>query len=196
MIDTIVTAGAYVLSAGRIPFIVGFTSERDRLGVVRPGGHRELHESGWACAVREVREEVSLEIRPLVPSTTYWLGPPHEPASVVAGSWVDNQTGAATPVFVAWRVEHGVRKLSVMYLAVSDDKPTPAAEAQGLVLLRRSDVFALAREHMTLAELRRSGGQTILRSTLPEQVPLEPFLQLRVLATLLARVPDLLPHLE
>jgi NUDIX domain len=191
----VASVGAYVVVDGRLPFVVGPTAAGDRLGVVRLGGHRKPGETPWACAAREVLEEASLAACPLAPPATYWLAPPHDPAALTAAPWPGAPTPAdpVAPVLVAWRENAGQRRSSLMYLAVADGPARPAAETAGLLLLTRADVLALVRAPVTLGAFLAAGGRAILRAALPTDLVLEPFLQLRVLAVLLARHPDLVP---
>jgi hypothetical protein len=62
--------------------------------------------------------------------------------------------------------------------------------------LRREDVLDLVRAPITLGAFLAAGGRAVLRAALPTGLLLEPFLQLRVLAVLLARHADLLPPLR
>jgi 8-oxo-dGTP pyrophosphatase MutT (NUDIX family) len=192
----VATAGAYVVTGGRFVFAVGLPSgATDRLGVARLGGHREHGETAWQCAAREVREEASLAARPLTPPATYWVGPPHDPAALAAGPWAPEEAGAPgepAPLLVAWREEAGARRLSVTYLARAEGAPIPAAETQGLLLLRGEDVRRLARETLTLDGLLREGARAVLRDALDPRLPLAPLLQLRALAHLLQRHPALI----
>lgn len=60
MLDTnknVRTSGAYVLHKNLFVFQVVPTKRRDRLGVVRLGGHREGDETSLETAKREVYEE-------------------------------------------------------------------------------------------------------------------------------------------
>ena len=190
----VVTAGAYVAIHGLVPFVVGPTKAGDRLGVVRPGGHREPEESGWECAAREVLEEASLHIDPLLPPATYWITS-GEPARLPQkGEWPvesDAQPGFP-PLLVARRPGDDGGPFSLMYLACSDETPVPAAEAQGLLLLDRADIARLTSQPVTLRYYLETGGRAIFRDTPPLDLPLEPFPQLRWLAMLLDLHPDLL----
>lgn len=196
--DEVVTASAYVVWRGRYVFMVGFPAGADdRLGVARLGGHREGDEGAWACAAREVREESSLRIRPLAPPATYWLGPGQDEHTMEERPWpgaADSPPDEAPPLLVGWRpgAEGAVggaagRRFSVTYLAEGEGKPVPAAEAQGLLLLRPDEVRAVARRGLTLGALVDSGGEAHLRAPLPAHLPLEPLAQLRILAVLLDR---------
>lgn len=46
------TAGAYVCIDGLYPFAIGIRPHNGQIPIVRLGGHREEHETGWQCAVR------------------------------------------------------------------------------------------------------------------------------------------------
>lgn len=46
------TAGAYVCIDGLYPFAIGIRPHYGQIPIVRLGGHREEHETGWQCAVR------------------------------------------------------------------------------------------------------------------------------------------------
>jgi 8-oxo-dGTP pyrophosphatase MutT (NUDIX family) len=189
----VVTASAYVLHRRRFVFAVGFPgAARDRLGIARLGGHREAGETAWACAAREVREESGLTLRQRSPPATYWIGPDENVAALVAGGWAGEPGEGAPPLLVGWRHEGVTRRLSATYLARGAGTPFPAAETQGLLLLRPRDVRRLARERLTLGALLADGGQALLRAPLPPDAPLEPLTQLRVLAVLLERHPELL----
>ncbi|HEX5415402.1 MAG TPA: NUDIX domain-containing protein, partial [Chloroflexota bacterium] len=133
--DVIVTAGAYVLVDGLLAFVVGAKPNGNRLAIVRLGGYREQDETGWECAAREVHEEASLEIRPMVPPATYWLAPPHDAVAMERCPTLAAPDDPVAPVFIAWRLEEGVRKLSVMYLAIAQGVPVPSNEVRALILL-------------------------------------------------------------
>lgn len=186
------TAGAYVVLDGRVPFMVGPTPRGDRLAVFRLGGHREPGESPWECAAREAREEATLHIRPLAPPHTYWAEGESATATPVPRSWPGEPAGGVPPLLVVKGPGARAGALSVMYLALASGDPIPAAETRGLLLLDRAEVLRLARTPPTFAEYLRSGGCAILREELPTHLPLEPFLQLRLLATLLLWHPELL----
>lgn len=186
--DEVVTASAYVLLRRRFVFAVGYPgAARDRLGVARLGGHREAGDTVWACAAREVREESGLTIHPLRPPATYWIGPDEDVTALVASGWAGAPGEAVPPLLVGWRREGNTRLLSATYLARGTGTPFPAAETQGLLLLRPRDVRRLARERLTLGALLEDGGRALLRAPLPTDVPLQPLAQLRALAVLLER---------
>jgi 8-oxo-dGTP pyrophosphatase MutT (NUDIX family) len=185
-----VTAGAYVAVGGRFVFMVGFPlPARDRLGVVRLGGHREPGETAWACAAREVAEEAGLGLQPLPPPATFWVGPDQDAAALAPGPWPGAIDEPAPPLLVGWRPGAGRRRLSVTYLARGTGTPAPATEAQGLLLLRPDEVRRVAHERLSLGAFLREGGRALLRAPLPTRLPLEPRLQLAALAVLLERYP-------
>lgn len=201
----VVTAGAYVVWRGRYVFMVGFPGDAtDRLGVVRLGGHREGDEDAWRCAAREVLEESGLHLRPIPPPATYWIGPGQDERTMRSAPWEGDTSGGAAPLLVGWRSHvagdgddrdgGGAVRLSVTYVAEGLGDPHPAAETQGLLLLRPQDVTTVARGSVTLEALLDTGAEALLRAPLPTHLPLEPLTQLRALALLLDRHPSLRPH--
>jgi 8-oxo-dGTP pyrophosphatase MutT (NUDIX family) len=198
LIDSVATAGAYVLLDGRFPFIVGPTPTGDRLAVVRLGGHREAGESPWQCATREVLEESGLTIEALAPPCTYWLAPENsapDQDGLVPGEWPPELSSESPaphpPLFVVRGTATQADRLSVMFLARAEGTPEPLNEVRGLLLLAPAEVFALVNRPVTLAQHLRAGGRTLLRDDLPHDLPLFPHLQLQVLAALLRRHPEL-----
>ena len=186
----VVTAGAYVVLDGRFPFMVGPTARGDALGVVRLGGHREPGESAWDCAAREVREEAGLRIQPIAPPATYWFEDGDAADALVPGDWPVAQ-GEAAPLVAIRKNVGAARRLMPMYLARAVGDPQPLAETRGLLLLSPAEIRALVAAPTTLDQFLRTSGRALLRDSLPAHLPLEPFLQLRLLAALLARHPDL-----
>jgi len=186
----VVTAGAYVVLAGRFPFMIGPTARGDALGVVRLGGHREPGETPWGCAAREVREEAGLRIQPIAPPATYWFEDGDDPDALVPGDRPIGR-GGATPLVAIRKGVGTARRLMPMYLARAVGEPQPLAETRGLLLLSPAEVCSLVATPTTLDQFLRAGGRALLRDSLPAHLPLEPFLRLRLLAALLARHPDL-----
>lgn len=178
----VATAGAFVWTGGAFAFMFGPNRVGDRLGVVRLGGHREFGESSEACAIREVMEEASLSIRLLRPPATYFAGAPlrlpGQPLPTI--TW----PGETPPLLVTDRADGTV---SVIYLAVSDDPPVPAAETKGLLLPDRAWISRLCARPHTLEEYLSAGGRAILRRPMEPSLPLEPSPQVRLFDQLLGR---------
>jgi len=158
-----VTASAWVLQGGVFPFMIGPDQTGEALGVVRLGGHIEPGETPWQCAVREVREEASLEIEALAPPATLRL----QEDQLSPVPW-EEPTGPPPTVFTG---------RAVYSLARTAGPPRPQAEARGLLLLSHEEVLELASSEMTLGEYLAAGGRAILRDDLPElplELPLKP----------------------
>ena len=191
--DAVATAGAYFLVDGRFAFAVGPAPERTSLAVYRLGGRREPGESPWQCAERELMEEAGLRISPRTPPCTYWLqlrddDPAQE--TLVDGGWPE-EPSAPAPILIA-RGRPGLSdRLSAMYLATAEGSPEPLHEAEGLLFLAPAEIFGVLNRRVTLGQYIRAGGRAILRPGLPEHLPLEAHLQLRMLPVLLNRHPDL-----
>ncbi|HWI60463.1 MAG TPA: NUDIX domain-containing protein [Symbiobacteriaceae bacterium] len=161
----VVTAGVYLTIGERFLFVFGPNPAGDRLAIVRVGGHREPGETAWECAAREALEETGLTIEALPVST----GPDwHEPGP--------------RPLLVLPR-DTGV---TVMFLARAEGAPQPCSEVQGLLLLSREEILALCAQPTTLQAFLDAGGQAWMRRPYPPEMILEPVLQCRLLARLLA----------
>lgn len=173
------TAGAYVCIQGRYAFAIGAQPHNGHIPVIRLGGHREEHETGWQCAVREVYEEAHLHIKPLAPPTTFLLPDgDHIEAELEEIRWQHEADQEQIPILVVAYHREGQNLLSLMYLARADELPVPSAEIKGLLLLEREDVHRLCRERLTLEQYLSGGGLALLNHEFDTSLILEPFTQL------------------
>jgi len=180
------TAGAYICLHGLYLFAIGIQLANGRIPVFRLGGHREAHETGWQCAVREVYEETNLRISPLTPLTTYLLPDgDHIEAELEKIRWQPETGQEHIPILVVAYRREGKILLSLMYLAQTDGVPTPSSEIKGLLLLERKDIHRLCRAPITLEQYLRSGGKALLSQEFDQSLILEPFTQLRLLSRIL-----------
>lgn len=168
----VVTAGVYLTIGDRFLFVFGPNPAGDRLAIVRVGGHREPGETAWECAAREALEETGLTIEALPVGAT--LSGSLEPCA-----W---EEPGPRPLLVLPR-ESGV---TVMFVARAAGAPSPCSEVRGLLLVSRAEVLALSERPTTLQEFLDAGGQAWMRKPYPPEMVLEPALQFRLLARLLA----------
>lgn len=183
--EQIVKAGAFVIFQGRFIFVVGPDGPHPRHGVVRLGGHRESGESPLACAIREVREEASLQIEPVRPPATYWATPG---GGLAAGLWA-GEADEVPPLLVTYHQEGGRRsRATAIYLAYTDQAPRPAMETRGLLLLAPDQVRQVAHTPMTLRECLAAGGEAILQAETDLDWPLHPSHQVKALDRLMEQI--------
>lgn len=180
------TAGAYVSVNGLYLFTIGDQPYHGRIPVVRLGGHREEQETGWQCAVREVYEEAKLRIKLLIPQTTFLFDEDHIETDLKRIRWQHETNQENTPLLVVAYRRDGRTLLSLMYLAQTDDFPTPSSEVKGLLLLEKENIHRLCQESLTLEQYLNSGGQAILKDEFDKSLILEPFIQLRLLSRILS----------
>ena len=183
---TINTVGAYVCINGLYPFAIGIQPHNGRIPVVRLGGHREEHETGWQCAVREVYEEANLQIEPLLPQTTYLSDWDHIETELQEIQWQHKIEQESIPILVVTYRGEDKMHLSLMYLAHAKGLPTPSSEVKGLLLLKKEEIHSLCQEPLTLEQYLSRGGKAILNAEFDTRLVLEPFAQLRLLSRILS----------
>jgi len=180
------TAGAYVCLNGLYPFAIGIRPHNGHIPVVRLGGHREEHETGWQCAAREVYEETQLQIRPLTPLTTYLSDWDHIETELEEIRWQHETEGEPIPILVVTYRREDQISLSLMYLAHAEGLPRPSSEVKGLLLLEKEEIHHLCQEPLTLEQYLSRGGKAILNGEFDPGLVLEPFAQLRLLSRILS----------
>lgn len=184
------TAGAYVCIDGYYLFAIGIRPYNGHIPIVRLGGHREGHETGWQCAVREVYEEASLHIRPLGLQMTYAADWDHIEKALQEIQWqicIEQEPG---PILVVTYHRENSMHLSVMYLTQAEGLPNPSSEVKGLLLLTQQEIHRLCQESLTLGEYLNRGGRAILNAEFDTTLVLEPFAQLRLLSRILGLQPE------
>lgn len=177
------TSGAYVMYKNLFVFQVGPTSKGDRLGVVRLGGHKEDEETAVETAKREVREEATIDITILSSPSTYYKQNWNAQSKKIK---VENEID---PILI---IDSPDETLSIMYMAYSENEPTPSSETNGLLLLSVSDIRLICSKAITLNDYIKQGGIAILKEKMDKELILQPFPQLLFLAELLKEDPVLL----
>ncbi|MGG0938851.1 NUDIX hydrolase [Brevibacillus centrosporus] len=186
--EVIVTAGVYVRVQGRFPFQIGPNRAGTALGIVRLGGHREGRETGWQCAAREAHEEASLQVSPVPPPRTYWYETAvADTPALFEGAWLEE---GVAPILIGRHLNR--HNLTPIYLAVSQDKPVPAHETKGLLLLSPEEISTILSKEITLGQYLDAGGKALLRVDLPLNGRLQPFPHLRLLHWVLTQHPEIL----
>ena len=185
------TAGAYVCVNGYYLFAIGIQPYKGRIPIVRLGGHRKAHETGWQCAAREVYEETSLRIKPLLPQTTYLADWDQLESDLQEIRWQPKSEQESAPILVLTYLGENMTSLSLMYLAHAEGVPKPSSEVKGLILLEKDEIHHLRRDSMTLEEYLRNGGRAILKEEFEARLLLEPFAQLRLLSKILSVQSDI-----
>jgi len=180
------TAGAYVCLDGLYLFAIGIRLHNGHIPIVRLGGHREEHETGWQCAAREVCEEANLQIRPLAPLTTYLSDWDHIETELEEIRWQHETEGEPIPILVVTYRREDQISLSLMYLAHAEGLPRPSSEVKGLLLLEKEEIHHLCQEPLTLEQYLSRGGKAILNGEFDPGLVLEPFAQLRLLSRILS----------
>ncbi|OTW72589.1 DNA mismatch repair protein MutT [Bacillus thuringiensis serovar roskildiensis] len=180
------TSGAYVIYKNLFVFQVGPTRKGDTLGVVRLGGHKEDKETSVETAKREVKEEAAIDITIFSSPSIYYKENWSAQAKKIK---VENEIN---PILI---IDSPDETLSIMYMAHSENEPTPSAETNGLLLLSVSDIRLVCSKEITLNEYIKQGGMAILKEKMDKELILQPFPQLMFLAELLKEDPVLLQQI-
>lgn len=180
------TAGAYVVYKNLFVFQVGPTSKGDTLGVIRLGGHKEADETAVETAKREVKEEAAIDITILSSPSTYYKENWNAQSKKIR---VENEIN---PILI---IDSPDENLSIMYMAHSENEPTPYSETSGLLLLSVSDIRLVCSKEITLNEYIKQGGMAILKEKMNKDLILQPFPQLMFLAEILKEDPVLLQQI-
>ena len=179
------TAGAYICINEYYLFAIGIQLHNGQIPVVRLGGHREGHETGWQCAVREVYEETSLLIEPLFPQATYVSDWDHVERELQEMEWQVQSQQEPNPMLVVSYHRQNSTHLSLMYLARAEGLPKPSSEVKGLLLLTEEEIHRLCKRPPTLEQYLSRGGKAMLNAEFDVKRILEPFVQLRLLSKML-----------
>ncbi|HDR8184151.1 TPA: NUDIX domain-containing protein [Bacillus thuringiensis] len=179
------TSGAYVMYKNLFVFQVGPTSKGDTLGVVRLGGHKESDETAVETAKREVKEEAAIDVTILSSPRTYYKENWNEQSKKIK---VENEIN---PILI---IDSPDETLSIMYIAHSENEPTPSCETNGLLLLSLHDIELICTGKITLNDYIHQGGNAILKEKMNKDLVLQPFPQLLFLAELLKKDPTLIYH--
>lgn len=180
------TAGAYVVYKNLFVFQVGPTSKGDTLGVIRLGGHKEADETAVETAKREVKEEAAIDITILSSPSTYYKENWNAQSKKIR---VENEIN---PILI---IDSPDETLSIMYMAHSENEPTPYSETSGLLLLSVSDIRLVCSKEITLNDYIKQGGMAILKEKMNKNLILQPFPQLMFLAEILKEDPVLLQQI-
>jgi 8-oxo-dGTP pyrophosphatase MutT (NUDIX family) len=180
------TAGAYVCIDGSYLFTLGTQLHNGHIPIVRLGGHREEHETGWQCALREVYEEAQLHISPQQPQTTFLSDWDHIEAELQEIEWQQQIEQEPMPLLVVTYYREDKMHLSLMYLAQAEGFPKPSSEVKGLLLLTPEEIHRLCQQPVILEQYLSRGGKAILNDEFDPRLVLEPFAQFRLLSRILA----------
>ncbi|HHK5533809.1 TPA: NUDIX hydrolase [Bacillus mobilis] len=171
------TAGAYVVYKNLFVFQVGPTSKGGTLGVVRLGGHKEADETAV---------ETAIDIAIFSSPSTYYKKNWNAQSKKIR---VENEIN---PILI---IDSPDETLSIMYMAHSENEPTPSSETNGLLLLSVSDIKLICSKEITLNDYIKQGGMAILKEKINKDLILQPFPQLMFLAELLKEDPVLLQQI-
>lgn len=173
------TVGVYLYIQGLFAFAFGPNRNSGKLGIARFGGHLEEGEKLHECALREVKEETSLEVT-LIPSPVTYLGESWD-APLQA---IQEESEAVKPLL---RIGQ-----NVMFFARSDRDPVISSETQGIILVTEAEMIRLCSEDVTYGEFRAWGGRSRTKFAFNEDYVMQPLAQMRFLANFVQEHPNVI----
>lgn len=183
LIKDTVKAGAYVLHEGRFVFMFGYNQARDRLNVVRLGGHREKGGTPVGCAIREVMEESRLDGTVFDAPLTFF-------ETQERRSIIKEPLAKPRPVLIRQQDGAEAGRWTVMYLTHATGALRPSMETQGLLCVDREQLKLLSSGGATIAAMRSSGATILFSVALPEDELMRPTAQVLFLNWLLTEKAD------
>ena len=153
IVNSIKTAGVFLLYEKKFAFMVGPDKSGERLGIVRLGGHIEQNEKIIDCVKREIREEASTDIQLVSSPTTYYKRSWEEETYEV----LDNSIFDIKPILI----NGDKTRATVLFLAYAENQLIPAAEAYGIILLSEEDIVKICNEKITLSTFVSQGGELL-----------------------------------
>jgi len=125
ILKSLKTAGVFVLSENKFAFMIGPNKTKDKLGIVRFGGHIENNENVFECISRELYEEASAYINIVSSPTTYYKQ-----------SWdneyieiIDNIYFNINPLIIVGDVDYS----TVIFLGYPQEELKPSHETSGII---------------------------------------------------------------
>jgi ADP-ribose pyrophosphatase YjhB (NUDIX family) len=154
--ESVQTVGAFVIYKDKFAFMIGPNKERNKLGIVRFGGHVEIGESINECLHREILEEISTNVKIISSPVTYYKE-----------SWEDTSITKLNyslpseyqPIVV---VGDSI-KSTALFLAYADTELKPSSETHGIIFLNRDEVKKVCSNKFTLKEFLKSNGELVER---------------------------------
>lgn len=183
--ETFTKAGAYISVGKRYAFAMGPNGTGTHLGIIRIGGHREAGETPWDCVNREAMEEAKIRLSPIKPPVTLRLSCFHHKMQYTPFNW---ESKSPPPFLVSG--EKGT-PITFLYLAETNDMPSPSSETKGIVLLTRQEIWQISNNTITLRRFLNSGGILITSEDFDLDVPLRPGWHMRAFNDLMQLYPGL-----
>ncbi|MBU5349147.1 NUDIX domain-containing protein [Paenibacillus lautus] len=175
------TVGVYLFINGLFAFAFGPNRHEGKLGIARFGGHIEANESIVECALREVKEETTLDVLLVSSPITYQID-----------SWdsrlmeVEDEGKEVKPILRFGQ--------NVMFFARSNLEPKPWSETKGIILLSETELLRICNSEVTYGDFIAWGGSRIVRNEYSKDYILQPLGQMRFLARLMQERPDILKN--
>lgn len=154
ILNNIRTAGVFILHENSFAFMIGPNKTRDKLGIVRFGGHVENNENIFECISREVQEEASTEVEIIDSPVTYYKRKWDSEECIELD---DSLPFTRNPIIVVGDEEHS----TVVFLSYAKGKLQPSCETHGIIYLNRADITKICNTKILLDDFIQAGGRIV-----------------------------------
>lgn len=152
--NSVRTVGAFVIYKEKFAFMIGPNKQKDRLGIVRFGGHIEDSETIYECLHREILEEILTTVEIVNSPVTYYK----ESWEATSITELDERFPLEQqPIAVV-----GDSNLSTMlFLTYANSELRPSSETHGIIFLSKDEVKKVCSDRFTLKEFLENSGKVV-----------------------------------
>ncbi len=177
-LQNVKTVGAFIVNDSKFAFMIGPNASKDKLGIVRFGGHVEKNEHIYECLLREINEETSSTATIVSSPITYYKGKWEE------DDYIELEKDLPLdikPIIIVGDSNY----LTMLFLAYVNEELKPSNETHGIIYLSISDIQNICNNRLTLNRFIKKGGKIVQQKKIDYEMELYPGPHLKFLNYLL-----------
>jgi len=148
------TVGSFILYKNTLAFMIGPDNTKEKLGIMRLGGHIEENESLLQALKREIKEEGSVEVNLLNSSCTYYKKGWDDSNYYEISNDIDLNI---KPLMITGDKSYS----TAVFLSYTEEEPKPSSEASGIIFLKEEEINEICSKRLRLKDFIDNGGKII-----------------------------------